>query len=258
MARGCPVEAMILAAGVGKRLRPHTDRTPKALVEVAGIPMIARVARRLIEAGAERIVINLHHHAAQIEEYVRERDEFGVEVLFSREPEAPLETGGGLLAAAGLFQKRAPFFLHNVDVICDADLAAMYAAHRSRSPIATLAVNRRETSRPLLVDDDGFRGLANRGTGWRAEARPARGRTREIGFAGIHVLSPDVFSRITERGRFSIMDVYLRLAAEGCLIDTFDMSDALWLEVGDPKRLERARRALAVGGEPEEEEPLDA
>ena len=234
------MEAMILAAGVGERLRPLTERAPKALVEVAGVPMLERVARRLIDAGADRLIINVHHHADQIEEYVRRRGGFGVEIRFSREEGAPLETGGGLLAAAPLFERSQPFLLHNVDVISDTDLAAMCGAHAERRPLATLAVNRRETTRPLLVDEHGFRGLANSRTGWRAEARTGVGRTEEIGFAGIHVLSPEIFELIIERGRFSIMEVYLRLAEEGHAIETFDMSDSLWLEVGDPARLANA------------------
>lgn len=234
------MEAMILAAGIGERLRPLTAKTPKALVEVAGVPMLERVARRLIDAGADRLIINVHHHADQIEEYVRQRGSFGVETRFSREEIEPLETGGGLLAAARLFERRHPFLLHNVDVISDIDLAAMYGAHAGRRPLATLAVNRRDTTRPLLVDESGFLGLANLKTGWRAEARATVGRAEEIGFAGIHVLSPEIFELINERGRFSIMELYLRLAGEGHAIETFDMSDALWLEVGDPTRLAKA------------------
>lgn len=235
---------MILAAGVGERLRPLTDHAPKALVEVAGVPMLERVARRLIDAGAERLIINVHHHADRIEEYVTRRGGFGVEVRFSREEEAPLETGGGLLEAAPLFERSEPFLLHNVDVISDADLAAICRAHREIGPLATLAVNRRETTRPLLVDERGFRGLANSNTGWRAVARSEVGRTEEIGFAGIHVVSPEIFELINERGRFSIMELYLRLAREGHAIDTFDMSDALWLEVGDPARLRNAESIM--------------
>ncbi|MEJ2342684.1 MAG: sugar phosphate nucleotidyltransferase [Gemmatimonadales bacterium] len=235
---------MILAAGVGERLRPLTEHAPKALVAVAGVPMLERVARRLIDAGAERLIINVHHHADQIEEYVTRRGGFGVEVRFSREEEAPLETGGGLLEAAPLFERNEPFLLHNVDIISDIDLAAIWGAHKKAGPLATLAVNRRPTARPLLVDDGGFRGLANLNTRWRAEARSAIGRTEEIGFAGIHVVSPEIFELITERGRFSIMELYLRLAREGHAIDTFDMTDALWLEVGDPARLRKAESIM--------------
>ncbi len=122
----------------------------------------------------------------------------------------------------------------------------MYGTHLADRPLVTLAVNRRRTGRPLLVDEMGFRGLANLATGWRAEVRPSAGATEEIGFAGIHVISPEIFGLISERGRFSIMELYLRLAAEGHRIATFDVSDALWLEVGDPARLADANSVLTA------------
>lgn len=242
---------MILAAGVGTRLRPLTEETPKALVRVGGKPLIEHVASRLIAAGADRLIINTHHHAEQIERYVSARKGFGIEVRFSREEEEPLETGGGLLAARPLFDGSAPFCLHNVDVISGTDLAALAVAHARNKAVATLVVSRRETSRPVLIDAEGFRGLANRTTGWRAEARAAVGATTEIGFAGIHMLSPQIFDLITERGRFSIMELYLRLAREGQRIATFDATGDLWLEVGDPARLDRANAMLSrLGGAP--------
>lgn len=239
-----PVEAMILAAGLGTRLRPVTNDTPKALVEVAGVPLLERVARRLVAAGVRRLVVNVHHHAGRISRFLEEREGFGAEVRISREEEEPLETGGGLLAAAPLFEAAAPFFLHNVDVLTELDLEAMYRAHLAEAPLATLAAQERETSRPLLVDEEGVYGVANRRTGWRREARPPRGETRELGFTGVHVVSPAIFARITERGKFSIWEPYLRLAAEGERIAVFDAGDALWMEVGDRERLKRARRVL--------------
>lgn len=249
------MDAMILAAGLGTRLRPLTEHTPKALVEVGERPALEHVARRLVAAGADRLIVNVHHHADQVERFLDERDGFGVDVRISREEERPLETGGGLLAAEPLFRKDAPFFLHNVDVLTEIDLEALYAAHLEAAstasgdgpteaipPLATLAVSRRETSRPMLVDDVGVRGLANRKTGWRREEREAVGETRERGFSGVHVISPEIFPRITERGVFSIMDVYLRLVSEGARLAVRDVSEALWLEIGDPERLARARR----------------
>ncbi len=236
---------MILAAGLGTRLRPLTDRLPKALVEVDGVPMLERVARRLVATGVRRLVVNVHHHAEQVERFVADRAGFGAEVAISREEgERPLETGGGLLAAAPLFEKRAPFFLHNVDVISEVDLRAMYEAHRDAGALATLAVQDRETSRPLLVDREGVYGVANRRSGWRQEARAARGEARQMAFAGIHVVSPVFFQLAHERGRFPIWDPYFRLAREGHRLVPFDIGGARWLEVGTPERLERARSVL--------------
>lgn len=238
------MEAMILAAGLGTRLRPLTEHTPKALIEVAGIPMLERVARRLIEAGADRLIVNVHHHADHIERFFEEHRDFGVEVRLSREEEAPLETGGGLAAASGLFGKEAPFFLHNVDVVSDLNLRAMYAAHLADPEfrLATLAVSRRETSRPLLVDEVGVCGVANRDQGWRRQARAPRGTVEELGFSGVHVVSPEIFGLMHERGAFSIIDVYMRLIAEGHRVAALDIGDAAWFEVGNLERLERARR----------------
>ena len=270
------MDAMILAAGLGTRLGEVTRHIPKALVEVAGLTALERVARALIDAGADRLIINVHHHADLVIEHVHERDDFGVEVLFSREEEGPLETGGGLLHAAPLFRGDAPFLLHNVDVLCDADLRALYQAHvratsaadasgsaraapgadsargvygghgagATTAPLATLAVNRRPSSRLLLFDGDGLCGRVDGRTGERSEVRPPAADAEAFAFAGIHVISPALLDAITERGAFSIMDVYLRLAAAGEAIAHHDISDAEWLEIGSPARLDAARRAL--------------
>jgi NDP-sugar pyrophosphorylase family protein len=235
---------MILAAGRGERLRPLTDRIPKALIEVGGVPMLERVARRLIEAGAQRLIINLCHGARAIETFVTERSGFGVEVVFSRESPEPFETGGGVLHAASHFHADAPFLLHNVDILTDLDLVAFYEAHLAGDAIATLAVARRDTTRPLLVDETGVYGRANRTEGWEIVARLPHGAFDEVGFAGVHALSPRILGSLRERGSFSIMDSYMRLIAEGERIGAFDVTDAFWQDIGTPERLERARAAL--------------
>lgn len=236
------MDAMILAAGVGSRLGELTATLPKALVPVGGVPVLERVARRLIDAGADRLIINVHHHAGQIVDFVEERDRFGVDVLFSPEPDAPLETGGGLRHATPLFQRQGPFFLHNVDVLSEIDLPAMYRAHSLTGALATLAVNERETSRYLVFDDQGLCGRFDRRGGSVAEAHAVCGDVRHFAFAGVHVISPALLDRITEQGAFSIIDLYLRLAREGARILPYSIGDALWLEIGSPERLEAARR----------------
>lgn len=234
---------MILAAGLGTRLRPITDHTPKALVQVDGVAMLERIARRLIAAGADRLIINVHHHADQIRSFVESRDGFGVDVRFSLEPEDRLETGGGLLHARQHFRGDEPFFLHNVDVISDAGLEAIYAAH-TPDRLSTLAVSDRHSSRVLRFDEAGLQARVDRRDGRLEEARSARGSTRDWAFAGIHVISPILFDLVTEEGAFSILEPYLRLAGEGRTIMPYDVTGALWLEIGDPDRLERARRIL--------------
>jgi NDP-sugar pyrophosphorylase family protein len=236
---------MLFAAGLGTRLRPLTDHTPKALVEVGGVPILERVARRLIAAGADRLIINTHHFGEQIERYVRERGGWGVEVLFAREErETPLETGGGLLRAAPLFRGDAPFFLHNADILTGLPLEEMYRAHGESGALATLAVMERPTSRHLLFDERGLLGRTDERKGLDLRVRPAEGEARKLAFGGVHVVSPEFLSRITEHGVFSILDPYLRLAGEGERILPFRVDGFLWLDIGSPQQLEAARRAV--------------
>ncbi|MGH7551093.1 MAG: nucleotidyltransferase family protein [Gemmatimonadota bacterium] len=237
---------MILAAGLGTRLRPLTDHTPKALIEIGGVSILERIARRLVAAGADRLIVNAHHHADQIEaSAARLSAELGVDVLVSLEEEEPLETGGGLAHAEPRFRKDGPFLLHNGDIVTDIDLARMVAAHRTSGAFATLAVGHRETTRFLLFDDRGLYGWENSARGTERTSRPISGDSRRLPFAGVHVISPEIFGLITERGIFSIIALYLRLSAAGHTILPHDVTGALWLEIGDPERLARAREVLA-------------
>jgi N-acetyl-alpha-D-muramate 1-phosphate uridylyltransferase len=240
------MEAMILAAGLGTRLRPLTDHTPKALIDVAGVPMLERVARRLIEAGADRLIVNTAYLAEQIEAYVASCDGFGVEAVFSREDPGPLETGGALLAAQPLFRGDAPFFLHNADILTALPLAEMYAAHLAAGdPLATVAVLDRPSTRKLLFDDEGLLGRVDEGKGIELRVRPASGEVKSLPFAGVHVVSHRVFGLLTERGAFSILDPYLRLVAEGERIVPFRVDGYDWLDIGRPEQLEAARHRFA-------------
>lgn len=232
---------MLLAAGLGTRLRPLTEHTPKALIEVGGVPMLERVARRLIEAGADRLIINLHHLGEQIRDYVEARRGWGVEVAFSEEPGSALETGGGLLRAAPLFRGDAPFFLHNADILSDLPLEEMYRAHLAEAPLATLAVMERDSARHLLFDDQGLLGRADERKKLRIQLREPVGAVRRLAFAGVHVISPALFRQTTERGAFSILDPYLRLAGEGARILPYRVDAWHWLDIGKPDQLEEAR-----------------
>lgn len=237
------MDGMILAAGFGRRLRPLTETRPKALVEIGGVPMLERVARRMVGAGVDRLIINVHHHGRQIVDFVQSRDGFGVDVRFSHETEQPLETGGGLKHARDHFRGGA-FVVHNVDVISDVDLARMVGAHEKEGALATLAVQDRPSGRFLRFDDLGLQARVDMRAGVVETARPARGRVRDRAFAGIHVIAPEIFDLMSEEGVFSILAPYLRLSEEGYRILPHDVSGALWLDVGDPERLETARRLM--------------
>lgn len=239
------MESLILAAGLGTRLRPLTDHTPKPLIEVAGITMLERVARRLVEAGSERIVINVHHHADAIERFVRDRGGFGVEVRFSREEgDAPLETGGGVQQAADHLSLDAPFLVHNSDVLTDLDLGELYRSH-DPTALATLVVADRETRSPLLVDHGGMVGVRYPSGQVRTAREPA-GEIRELAFCGISVLSPEVPALMTETGAFSIIPVYLRLIRDGRRVAVHDLGDRRWIDIGTHERLAEAERLLSA------------
>jgi NDP-sugar pyrophosphorylase family protein len=242
------MDAMILAAGLGTRLRPLTDHTPKALVDVGGVPMLERIARRLRDAGADRIIVNTHHLADQVEEYALSRAEaWGAEVRISPEPERALETGGALVAAEAHFRKRGPFFLHNADILTDLPMEALYAAHRFEGdPLATVAVMDRPTTRRLLFDQEGLLGRIDERNGVDLRVRNPVGPIVALPFAGVHVISSRIFGLLTETGAFSILDPYLRLAAAGERILPFRVDGCQWLDIGRPEQLAQARSVAAT------------
>lgn len=240
------MEAMILAAGLGTRLRPLTDRIPKALVRVGDVPVLERVAHRLIDAGADRLIVNVHHLGDQVEAYVGERQGFGVEVRVSIEPEEALETGGGLKYAAAHFLKEAPFFVHNADILTDLDLGALYRAHLDHDPLATLATRPAETHRYLVFDAKGILcGYGNAETGREHLVRdPGEGAER-LDFCGVQVLSPRIFDLMTEEGKFSIIDTYLRLTESGESVRSHRVDGTRWIDIGTPERLDEANALYA-------------
>lgn len=243
--RGVTFDAMVLAAGYGRRLRPLTDTTPKALVDVGGIVQLERCVRSFEAAGADRIVVNTHHHAEQVERWIAERAPSGSELLVSREEPRPLETGGGMRAARPLFRGDRPIVVHNVDVITSIDIGSLLEEHSAVGGLATLAVQERATSRYLLFDEGGLQGRLDVRGGTREECRPQEGMPRRLAFSGLHVASAEVFDRMIEDGPFSIIDCYLRLAGEGKRIHGLDVGDADWIEIGTPERLAAARARFA-------------
>ena len=249
------MDAMILAAGLGTRLRPLTLTTPKALVEVGGEPMLARVARRLVAAGADRLIVNVSYLAEAVERYVRDagwQTPAGapVEVRVSDEPGAPLETGGGLKKAAPFFRRDGAFLIHNADILTTVDLGALLAAHRASGAVATLAVAPAETDRYLVVDEAGLLGYAYGGE--EHTSRAPRGATRRVDFCGVQAASPELLEIVeaVQDDTFSIMTTYLRLAAEPGRVAVYAGSEAApnrFLDVGTAERLEAAHAAVAAG-----------
>ncbi|WP_412060955.1 nucleotidyltransferase family protein [Rubrivirga sp. IMCC45206] len=252
------MDAMILAAGFGTRLRPITNHTPKPLVEVDGVPMLERVARRLIAAGADRILVNVSHLSDQVEAYVADvdwqtPDGEAVEVVVSDEPDGPLETGGGIKKAADFFRRDAPFLVHNADILTDVDLAALFAAQRDATDgrVATLAVAEAKTDRALLFDDGGLAGYTLDG-GEPKPMRDADGEGRMVDFCGVQACGPALLDAVLARDevKFSVMDVYLAQARDGGRVAAFDGTDATpnrFLDMGTLERLEIANEVVAGG-----------
>jgi NDP-sugar pyrophosphorylase family protein len=240
---------MVLAAGLGTRLRPLTDDRPKALVTVAGRTLLEIALGRLREFGVREVVVNAHHYGEKIVAYLAANGNFGMRVEVSREEEL-LDTGGGLKKAAPFFLaggEDEAFLMHNVDVISSIDLGRMAEAHAELRALVTLAVAERETSRYLLFDEEGL--LCGRRTKGDAEAemvRPAEA-VAALAFSGIHVVSPRIFGKLSEEGAFPILDAYLRLAAEGERIVAFRADGAYWRDLGRPESLLAAERDLERG-----------
>ena len=238
------MKAMILAAGLGTRLRPLTDDRPKALVEVAGHTLLEIALSRLRNFGIREVIVNVHHFADMVGDYLRKNSNFGMRIEISRE-DVLLDTGGGLKKAAWFFQEPAvdaeqPFILHNVDVLSTIDLQKMTGFHTAHRALATIAVQDRETSRYLLFDqDDELCGRRAGKDGGPEMARPAK-QVQALAFSGVHVISPLFLSLMNEDGVFSIIDVYLRLAAHGKKIAAFRADEYYWRDLGKPESVARA------------------
>lgn len=245
------MKAMILAAGLGTRLRPLTNDRPKALVEVAGRTLLEITLARLREFGVREVIVNVHHFADMVEHYLRAKSNFGMRIEISREDDLLLGTGGGLKKAGWFFEQKPgseePFLLHNVDVISNVDLRRMIGFHHARQALATLAVQDRETSRYLLFNE--LLELCGRKSGWGGKPEMVRQAidSRPLAFSGIHIISPRFTSMMTERGAFSIVDSYLRLAAQGDKIVAFRADEYYWRDLGKPEQVAKAAADIASG-----------
>jgi mannose-1-phosphate guanylyltransferase len=262
------MKAMVFAAGLGTRLRPMTDGRPKPLVTIAGHTLLEITLVRLRSFGVREVIVNVHHFADQVVAYLAAHRNFGMRIEVSRE-EVLLDTGGGLKKAAWFFLEPGlgadePFLIHNVDVLSTIDLAHMVQFHAQHNALTTLAVAERTTSRPLVFSAPGQ--LLGRAAESKTQAMGAPGPsllgTRDstsngdtssgaaLAFAGIHVVSPRIFDRFDEEGAFSVIDAYVRLAANGETILGFRADGSYWRDLGRPGDLLAAERDLESGKYP--------
>jgi len=236
------MKAMIFAAGLGTRLKPLTDHMPKALVPVAGKPMLEHVIGKLKASGFNEIVINVHHFANQIIDFLKAKDNFGIRIWISDETEELLDTGGGIKKAAHFFDE--PFLVHNADILSNVDLEALYEYHLNSENDATLLVSHRKTARYLLFDE------GNRLCGWvnknTLQTKPEGfiyqpEIQKEYAFGGIHIISPTLFKSMGDEwtGKFSIMDFYLK-TCDTAKLGAYAKEDLQLIDIGKPDTLAKA------------------
>ncbi len=208
---------MIFAAGLGTRLKPLTDTMPKALVPYKGEPMLKSLVVILKESGFQDIVVNVHHFADQIDDYLAQNGNFGVSIRTSDERDLLRETGGGIRHAASLLKGTDPILVHNVDIVTNLDYSSLLDNHKIED-LATLIVSDRKTSRYLLFDDE------NRLVGWtNIETGQVKSPYvnlnpdlyKKMAFSGVHIVSPKIFEVMkTWPEKFSIIDFYLSVCMD--------------------------------------------
>ncbi len=242
------MKAMVLAAGLGTRLRPLTNDRPKALVEVNGRALLEITLLRMREFGIREVIVNAHHFADLVVAFLKAHDNFGMRIEVSRE-DVLLDTGGGLKKAGWFFLENSgdphedldePFLLHNVDVISTIDFGKMLHAHRESKALATLAVHRRESNRQLLFNEE--MRLCGRRAGKEKEPEIVcrAGHLEPLAFTGIHMISPRLLGLMKEEGIFSIIDCYLRLAGTGERVTAFRADEYYWRDLGRIEDLQQA------------------
>lgn len=229
-------KAMIFAAGLGTRLKPWTDHHPKALAPVNGKPLLQRNIEYLKGYGIRDFVINVHHFAEQVSDFLEQQHHFGCNITISHELGEPLETGGGLKKAAIHLADSSPLVVMNADILTNLNLEAMMAFHRQHEPLVTLAVTNRQSSRVFLFNNQHIL------CGWKnvqtnAERISISGSAIfPRAFSGIHIMDPVIFPLLTEEGKFSLVDVYLRLTKEYRILG-YDHSGDLLIDVGKPESI---------------------
>lgn len=228
------MKAMIFSAGLGTRFKPWTDKRPKALAPVNGKPLLQRNIEYLQQYGITDVVVNVHHFAEQVIDTVQKNNGWGSRIQFSDEKDELLDTGGGLVKARNLFIPGERIITCNVDVLTDLDINKLLAFHETNAPLVSFGVTTRKTSRYLLFDS------GNRLCGWRnhktAEEKIALAHDPliEKAYSCVAVFEYDIFRLVPLRGKFSLIDVYLELAARHMIMG-FDHTGDRWVDVGKPE-----------------------
>ena len=237
------MKAFVLAAGLGTRLGNLTANCPKALVELNGKPLLEHILTRLVSFGFTEIVVNVHHYAEQIVSFIDTKS-FGASVIISDESDKLLDTGGAILKAKPFLTSNEPFLVHNVDIVSDIDLAKLMNYHLRLNPIATLAVGDRYSSRKLLFDKHmNLWGWKNIVTGETKMPRISNSELIEMAFSGIHVVSPNFYSKIKSSGVFSIISEYLELSKTEPVVG-FNTSNNFIVDAGKIESLPIAEKFL--------------
>jgi NDP-sugar pyrophosphorylase family protein len=238
------MNAMILAAGLGTRLKPLTDNKPKALIEIKGHTLLELAIKRLQKHGFNNIIVNVHHFPEMILDYLKLHNNFGSEILISDERKLLLDTGGAIKEIEKHINFNFPILVYNVDIITNLNLQKLFDYHTASDNLATLAIRKRETTRYLLLDRDSILcGWTNKITKEERIVRDHSFKLNEFAFSGIHVVNPAIFSLMPVEKKFSIVDLYLKLAPN-FLIKGYDHSETLWIDVGKLQNIEAAERLV--------------
>lgn len=242
------MKAFILAAGKGTRLQPITTKTPKALIAVNGIPLLERVIRQLILNGATEVIINIHHHADQIKKFIEEKNGFNIPVSFSDETEELLDTGGAIKNIEKYFDKNEDFIVHNVDILTNLNLRALFFQHQKSGALATLAIRDRKSSKKLLFNERlelrGWKDIRNKNT---IDKSADHENLKAYAFSGIHIINSNIFEHFEKEQKFSIIDAYLNLCNSHKISGSIS-NDTYWFDTGTNEKLSRAEKFFKLAG----------
>ena len=231
--------AILFAAGLGTRLKPFTDNHPKALAKVNGKTLLERNIEYLKSYGISEFVINVHHFADQIVDFLEKNENFGVNIEISDESDEVLETGGGLVKAKELLGDK-PFLVMNVDILTDLNISKLIEFHLENQPLVTLGVSDRESSRKLLFEENNqLKGWKNLNSG--EEIIASKNPLTEKAFSGIHIINPEIFEKMPTSGKFSIMTTYMEIMKTEKILG-FDHSGGILVDVGRPESVLEAEK----------------